>query len=120
ALQGGYYISPSDLMQGSLLPLALILLVAFSCVAASIIARGYRRRMRQLVRAPRSEGSIASPTEASPIGGAAVSQSAPATVSLADNRAAGMRLTLLLVALSCLIAATSASIWWTLSFPGKQ
>ena len=30
-----------------------------------------------------------------------------------------MRLTLLLVALSCLLAATSACIWWTLSFPGE-
>jgi hypothetical protein len=37
--------------------------------------------------------------------------------SLADNRAAGLRLTLLLIALSCLLAVTSACIWYALSLP---
>jgi hypothetical protein len=37
-------------------------------------------------------------------------------VSLADNHAAGMRLTVVLVAVSLLISATSAYLWATLSF----
>src|SRR5262245_40038222 len=40
-------------------------------------------------------------------------------VSLADNRAAGQRLSLFLIGSSCLIAATSAILWWRLSFPGE-
>ena len=42
---------------------------------------------------------------------------AGASVSLADNRAAGMRLTTLLIALSCLFAGTSACIFSALMFP---
>ncbi len=97
-----------------MLLLALILLVLFTCVAALIIGRRYRRRMRQLMCAASAEDSTAPATDA-----AVDARAPPASVSLADNRAAGMWLTLLLVALSCLLAATSACIWWTLSFPGE-
>ena len=38
-------------------------------------------------------------------------------VSLTDNRAAGMRLTMLLMAVSCLLAGTSAGIFSALMFP---
>lgn len=44
--------------------------------------------------------------------------SAATAVSLADNRAAGTRLTMLLIASSCLIAGTSAGIFSALMFPG--
>jgi len=40
-------------------------------------------------------------------------------VSLADNRAAGMRLTILLIASSCLLAATSACVFSALMFPAE-
>src|SRR5262249_4620685 len=86
-----------------MLYLALIVSVLLSCVAACIIAHRYRRRMQQLMRAPRAGDSTAPAIEAG-----AVSPPRPALVSLADNRAAGMRLTVLLIALSCLLAVTSA------------
>jgi hypothetical protein len=101
-------------LEPGFLILALILLVLLSCVAAWIIASRYRRRMRQLICARRAEDSTASAT-----GAAAPSLPSPATVSLADNRSAGMRLTMIWVALSCLLAATSACLWWALSFPGE-
>jgi len=43
----------------------------------------------------------------------------PLPVSLADNRSAGRRLTMLLIASSCLISLTSSCIWWALMFPGE-
>jgi hypothetical protein len=94
-----------------MLQLALILSVLLSCVAAWIIAHRYRRRMQQLMRAPRARD----PT--SPATVAAEGSPPPAPVSLADNRAAGLRLTMLLIALSCLLAVTSACIWYALSLP---
>src|SRR5688572_3280612 len=85
---------------------ALILSVLPVCTGAWIIAHRYRRRMRHLMRAPQAEKS------ALPAAGAPPVQSPPPTrVTLADNRAAGMRLTALLMVLSCLMAVTSACIW---------
>jgi hypothetical protein len=94
---------------------ALILSVLLACVVAWIIAHRYRRRMQQLMRAPLAGKSTAPATDA-----AAVSPPSPAQFSLADNRAAGMRLSTLLIALSCLIAVTSACVWCVLMFPGDR
>jgi hypothetical protein len=91
----------------------LIASVVLSCVGAWIIASRYRRRMQQLMRAPHA-GEFAEPVAEAP-----PDSSAPLTVSLVDNRRAGMRLTMLLIALSFLLSVTSACIWWSLSFPGE-
>jgi hypothetical protein len=87
--------------------------VLLSCVAAWIIAGRYRHRMQQLMRTPHTGGMSASVAEAAPD----CPPSHP--VSLADNRRAGMRLAMLLIVLSVLLAVTSASVWWVLSFPGQ-
>jgi hypothetical protein len=93
--------------------LALIVSVLLSCVAAWIIAGRYRWRMLQLMRAPHTGGSAAPVAEAAPDG------PPPLPVSLADNRRAGIRLTMLLIVMSCLLAATSTCVWWVLSLPGE-
>lgn len=85
-----------------------------SCVVSWIIAYRYRRRMQWLMRAPSPEGS--SPFNA-PAAKVTADRPAGTSVSLADNRAAGMRLTMLLIALSCLLAGTSACIFSALMFP---
>ena len=90
----------------------LIVSVLVSCVAAWLIARLYRRRMQQLMRAPHAGESAAPGAETAP------DAPLPLPVSLADNHHAGKRLILLLIALSCLMAVTSASIWYALQFPG--
>ena len=92
---------------------ALIASVLLSCAAAWIIARFYRRRMQQLMRAPHAgdlAAGVADTAQDIPL---------PLPVSLADNRRAGRRLILLLIALSCLMAVTSASIWYALRFPDE-
>ncbi len=99
--------------QPVILYLALILSVLISCVGAWIVASRYRRRMRQLMSAPPS-GRHSPPSLSEPL-----DLSAPRAVSLADNRAAGLRLSLLLIGSSCLVATTSAILWWRLSFPGE-
>lgn len=96
-----------------MLLLVLVLAVALSCVGAAWIARRYRRQMQQLMRAPHA-GDLAVAADA-PV----PSPPPPAPASLAGNRAAGLRLSLTLIAVSCVIATSSASIWWTLSFPGE-
>src|SRR5689334_25221759 len=91
----------------------MILGAVISCIAAGVIASGYRRRMRFLMQSARTAadnrlpGTVDAMPEAPP----------PTPVTLADNRAAGLRLTLLLVAISVLIALSSAWMWWTLTFP---
>jgi len=92
---------------------ALIVSVLLSCVAAWLIARLYRRRMQQLMRATHAEESAA------PAAATAPDVPLPLPVSLAGNHHAGIRLILLLIALSCLMAVTSASIWYALRFPGE-
>lgn len=91
----------------------LIVSVLLSCVAAWIIARRYRHRMQHLMRTPHTGESQAPFAEAAPDG------PPPLAVSLADNRSAGRRLTMLLIASSCLIALSSSCIWWALKFPGQ-
>jgi hypothetical protein len=93
--------------------LALVVSVLLSCLAAWIVARLYRRRMRQLMQTPHS-------TEpAAPVAEMALDRPLPLTVSLSDNQRAGMRLVMLLIVLSCLIAITSASIWHALQFSNE-
>ncbi len=91
----------------------LIVSVLLCCVAAWIIGRRYRHRMQQLMRTPHTGESQAPVAEAAPDG------PPPLTVSLADNRSAGRRLTLLLIASSCLISLTSTCIWIALKLPGE-
>ena len=87
-----------------------------SCLASWIIAHRYRRRMQRLMRA-------SSPEDSRPLNAPAAEATADrppgAPVALADNRAAGMRLTVLLIASSCLLAGTSACIFSTLMFPAE-
>ena len=91
----------------------LVLCVLISCGASWIIAHRYRRRMHQLMRQPSSDArsSIAVATSE------AAGRPAAAPVSLADNRAAGTRLTVVLIVSSCLLAVTSACLFSALMFP---
>ena len=91
---------------------ALILSALLVCLGAWIIAHRYRRRMQLLMRTPQAGESAPPAAEVQ-----AATSPPPVQVSLTDNRAAGMRLTALLIALSCLIAATSACLWCLLMFP---
>jgi hypothetical protein len=92
---------------------ALIVSVLLSCVAAWIMAHRYRRRIQQLMRAPHTGESAVPVVEAAPDG------PPPLPVSLANNRTTGMRLNMLLIASSCLIALSSSCMWWALKFPGE-
>lgn len=92
---------------------ALIVSVLLSCIAAWIIARRYRRRMQRLMRAPHAADM------AVPVAGAAPGYLPPLPVSLADNRRGGIRLSMLLIASSCLIALSGSCLWWALTVPGE-
>lgn len=92
--------------------LVMILSVVLSCVAAWAIAYRYRRRLRQLMSAP-----PAGDPRNSNVGREMADCPTAVPVSLADNRAAGMRLSMLLIASSCLLAGTSACIYCLLQFP---
>jgi hypothetical protein len=99
-----------------MLYLALILSVLISWVAALIIARRYRRRMKELMT--RAGGSN-QPAVLASVTGEFEAAAPPNPVSLADNRGAGIRLTILLIALSFLISITSAYAWMSISFAGE-
>ena len=102
--------------------LAFIFIVAvmLACLGAWWTAHRYRLAMRRLMSAP------------VPMGGRAVAPSAdrearlppalatlPMPPSLADNRSRAIRLTLLLIGLSGLLAISSASVWLAVSFKGE-
>ncbi len=93
--------------------LAFIVIVALmlSCLGAWWLAHRYRIVMRRLMSAPLGAGATATvaASAASPL----VSEqlAPPEPVSLADNRRAAIRLTLLLLGLSCLMAVSSAGLW---------
>lgn len=91
-----------------------ILCALFSGAVSWIIAYRYRRIMQQLMRAPCQENSHPSN---SPVAETTTDQPAGTSVSLRDNRTVGMRLTMLLIVSSCLIAGTSACIYSALMFP---
>ena len=92
---------------------ALILSVLLSCVGAWIIAHRYRRRMQQLMSVPWPRIRVYPWRNQLP------ARPPPTPVSLTDNGLAGMRLTMLLMGTSFLIAVTSTVIWAALSFPGE-
>ena len=95
--------------------LLFIFLVAvlLSCIASWLTAHRYRRAMQRLMRAPAAGVGNASVAMAVP------NLPAPGPVSLADNHRAGVRLTLLLVGLSILLALSSAVIYILLAFPDE-
>ncbi len=100
----------------------LIAALLLACAAAWAVAWRYRAAMRRLMSAPLA-GAAAHPAPvdatAPPLAPPLAPPISPLPVSLADNRRAALRLTLLLVGLSCLIAASSASLWLLLSFAGE-
>lgn len=104
-----------DYLSGKLAT-TLILAVLLSCIAAWVIAYRYRRVMQRLMRVPVAAGGTVG-TGAVPAEN--LTQPAPAPVSFVDNRRAGLRLALVLIGLSCLVAMTSASLWMWLAFPNE-
>lgn len=90
-----------------------ILAVLLSCAAAWVIARRYRSAMTRLMRA-----AVSAPP-AAPGHVAVTPLPPPEQVSLADNRRARTRLALFLMGLSVLMAATAASLWYSMAFPGE-
>src|SRR5262249_46089786 len=94
--------------------LVFVVAVALSCLVACWTAHRYRIAMRRLMRLPPGAADpSAGPTPAdAPVAPAA-------SLSLADNDRAGLRLSLVLIAVSCLIALTSAALWFALSSPGQ-
>jgi hypothetical protein len=96
-----------------------ILAVLLSCVAAWWVAWRYRVAMQRLMSTP--AGAASTGTNAASPSAAPEVLPPPAPVSLADNRRAAIRLTLLLIGLSCLMALSSASLWLALSLdPGER
>ncbi|KQW35265.1 hypothetical protein [Rhizobacter sp. Root404] len=99
--------------------IAFILLAALllACASAWALARRYRSAMRRLMSAP----ATLAVDDAAPIGDpeAAQTRSPPFAASFADNRRAAARLTLWLGVMSVLIAASSATLWLLLAFPGE-
>ncbi len=100
--------------------LAFIFMMAvlLSCGAAWAVAWRYRVTMRRLMSAPR--GAARMVAAAAPIPAERGRQPSPAAATLADNRTAALCLTLLLIALSCLMALTGAALWHALSFESGE
>ncbi len=85
-----------------------------SCVAAWVIARRYRAAMRRLMSAPLVSESLPPATvDKTP------AEPPPAPLTWAENRRALTRLSVVLVGLSCVMAATAATLWMWASFPGE-
>ncbi len=89
-----------------------VIAVLLSCVAAWITARRYRTVMQRLMRAP-----VIADSGIVPVAAPSVALPAPLAVTLAGNRHATLRLALVLIGLSCLMAITSASTYMLLAFP---
>ncbi len=91
-----------------------------SCIAAWAVARRYRRRMQQLMRAP---AGVPLPTSrvpappATPAPHPSPSLRAARALSLADNRTAGLRLSALLVVTACLVSVSAAVLFCLLELP---
>ncbi len=83
-----------------------IVAVLLACVASWALAWRFRAVMRRLMSAPLG---VPAPTAAAASMPAAA-WSPPAPVTAADNRRAGLRLSLLLIGLSCLMACSSAAL----------
>jgi hypothetical protein len=96
--------------------------VLLSSAAAWMTARRYRTVMQRLMRAPVTASAIAMPAAATPVAtfiATPITLSPPLPVTLAGNRRATVTLALVLIVLSCLMAATSASIYLLLAFPAE-
>ncbi len=91
-----------------------IVAVVLACGGAWWTANRYRSAMRRLMSAPRAKDQRATTpsVEREP-------PPPPVPVSLADNRRTAIRLMLLLIGLSVLIAVSSTSLWFALAFPGE-
>lgn len=90
----------------------LLIATVIAAAGAWLIAWRYRRRMQALM-AQRPAQPSGGPAPLAP-------PAAPAGhVTLADNRRAGLRIALLLVLLSLLMAGSSAWLWYRLSFPDE-
>jgi hypothetical protein len=96
--------------------IAFILVVAtvLACVASWTVAARYRFAMRRLMSLPTTgpRGAASEPAGAAPL-------PAARRATLADNRRASIRLSLLLFGLSCLLALSGASLWLRLAFPDE-
>ena len=91
-----------------------IVAVVLACGGAWWTAYRYRSAMRRLMSAPTAKDRRAATPSVE-----GESLPPPVPVSLADNRRAAIRLMLLLIGLSALIAITSTSLWFALAFPGE-
>lgn len=100
----------------------ILTVVTLAAVLAALLARllawRFRRAMQRLMQA--ADGVAPAPAAAPPVQraapAAASSTAAPAPVTLADNRRAAWRISLLLLGLTALVALASAVI--TLQLPG--
>ena len=105
--------APMDYPTGKL-AFILIAAVLLSCLGAWGVAHRYRSAMRRLMGAPALAVGAAGETGATghepvPPGASAVAPPRPVTAQ--ENRRAGQRLALLLIALSGLLAASSAALF---------
>ena len=91
-----------------------LLAAALSVFGAWLLAWRFRAAMRALMSRP---GGVPTST-AAPALPALATPTAPRPLRAADNRLSGWRLAALLVALSALIALTSAALWLGLAFDG--
>ena len=92
----------------------IVVAMLLSFIGAWWTAYRYRVTMRRLMSAP-----AAAVPQAPAAAIDACELPPPAPTTLAENRRAGIRLSLLLIGMSCLMALSSASLWLVLSFPGK-
>lgn len=95
---------------GKLLSIFLFAVI-LSSIAAWVVAYRYRKAMQRWMQAPVA-GIGAAPLPTAP-----ESPPAPWPVSLEDNRRVGVRLTLVLIGISCLIALSSSALWMQLVLP---
>ena len=87
-------------------------------LGAWALAVRYRHAMRRLMSAPTATATaLALGTVA--VASAGHRPAPPRPVSIADNRHEGRRIAALLVVLSMLMAASSASLWLVVAFPGE-
>ena len=83
-----------------------LIAAALSFIGAWVLARRYRVAMRLLMSAPMATVEAVPPAASADF----VILPPPAAITAADNRRAGRRLALVLVALSCLMAFSSAAL----------
>ena len=93
----------------------LIAAVLLSCLGAWGVAHRYRSAMRKLMGAPAVAVGAAGETGREPVPPGASPVSPPRPVTAQENRRAGRRLALLLIALSGLMAASSAALFLVFS-----